>query len=499
MPRILNLPEVKEADRLTLAERSVSSLELMEHASAVFCAAFLQRFPNPGPGLVVCGPGNNGGDGLAIARLLHASGIPVQVVLTHSRAQLSPDALSNAKRLPKSIPVLKCMAEALASRFSEFSWLCDAVLGSGINRPLGPDVQPWVQAMNAFPGLRISVDMPTGLLNEMPADALSFSAHWTGTFHSPKLAFMFPSSQSRVGQFSVLDIGLTEPPAPRDALFWLDGPEIRSRLKVRKRFSHKGTFGHALLLAGSEGKMGAALLATRALLRTGVGLATLYGPRCGRDVVQASVPEAMYLSDPEKEWLSEVPPLGKYQAIGIGPGIGTHRQTASVVQKVLKRCVSPVVLDADALNLLAENPGLIKVLPEGSILTPHPKEFERLAGKSGTDYEVFQKAKAFSRDHQLVLVLKGAYTLICSPDGRSWFNSTGNPGMATGGSGDVLTGMLTSLLAQGYAPLDAALCGVYLHGLAGDLALEAESMESLLPSDLIACIGKAFKKGWATP
>jgi NAD(P)H-hydrate epimerase len=493
MPRILNLLEIKEADRLTIENQGITSLELMERAANVFCGAFLQQFPNPGPGVVVCGPGNNGGDGLAIARILHQLQIQVQVVLTCPKPQLSPDALANLKRLPKAIPILKTEPSKLISKIQTASWLCDALLGSGINRPLELDFLAWVSAMNAFPGLRISVDIPSGLLSEMPPGTVAFSAHWTGTFHSPKLPFMFPSSQGKVGLFSVLNISLDEPAEPGDSVYWLVESDIKQRLKTRMRFSHKGTFGHALIIAGSLGKMGAAILATRALLRSGAGLVTVYAPRCGRDLVQTAVPEAMFLSDPEKEWLSEVPSLGKFQAIGIGPGIGTHPETATMLQKVLKRSVHPLVLDADALNMISDYKSLLKDLPLGSILTPHPKEFERLVGKSGTDYEVFQKARAFARDKKVVLILKGAYTLICSPEGKAWFNSTGNQGMATGGSGDALTGILTSFLAQGYTPVDAALCGVYLHGLAGDLALEKESMESLLPSDLIEYLGKAFK------
>ena len=238
--------------------------------------------------------------------------------------------------------------------------------------------------------------------------------------------------------------------------------------------------------------MGAAILATKAMLRSGVGLATVCTPKGGREILQISVPEAMHISDLEKHFLTIVPPLGAYVSIGIGPGIGTHPATAELLNKVLDRVVHPFVLDADALNMISENKHLLSKIHHHSILTPHPKEFERLAGKSASDYDVFLKAREFARNHSVMLVLKGAYTLICSPEGKAWFNSTGNPGMATAGSGDVLTGLLTGLLTQGYAPEEACLLGVYMHGLAGDLAAARLGQNSLIAGDLIEGFSSAF-------
>jgi NAD(P)H-hydrate epimerase len=238
--------------------------------------------------------------------------------------------------------------------------------------------------------------------------------------------------------------------------------------------------------------MGAAILATKAMLRSGVGLATVCTPKGGREILQISVPEAMHISDMEKHFLSIVPPLGSYVSIGIGPGIGTHPATAEMLKKVLERVISPFVLDADALNLISENKHLLSKIHPYSILTPHPKEFERLAGKSSSDYDVFIKAREFARKHSVMLVLKGAYTLICSPDGKAWVNSTGNPGMSTAGSGDVLTGLLTGLLTQGYTPVEACLLGVYLHGLAGDLAAARLGQNAMIAGDLIDGFSSAF-------
>jgi NAD(P)H-hydrate epimerase len=295
-----------------------------------------------------------------------------------------------------------------------------------------------------------------------------------------------------VKDFSVLDIKLLLPPATGKVLYFQEAEDLRKCHKPRARFSHKGTFGHALLLAGSEGKMGAAMLATKALLRSGVGLLTVQVPSCGRDLIQLSAPSAMVMPDASEKDLSTVPDTTAFSAIGIGPGIGRNPETQEVLRALLQQN-KPMVLDADALNILAENPEMLKLLPENSILTPHPKEFSRISGFQGTDYARLQAARDFASKWKVYLILKGAYTLICSPDGSAWFNSTGNPGMAKGGSGDVLTGIITGLLAQSYSPEAAARLGVYLHGLAGDKAAARLGMQAMLPDDLIDSISEAWQ------
>jgi NAD(P)H-hydrate epimerase len=273
----------------------------------------------------------------------------------------------------------------------------------------------------------------------------------------------------------------------------VEDSDIRSIIKKRERFSHKGSFGHGLLIAGSEGKMGAAVLAAKGMLRSGVGLVSVLSPACGKDVLQIAVPEAMMVLDQETSSVSSLPTLENFKAIAIGPGIGQSVETGKLLFELLEKSQVPLVLDADALNLLAANPQNLLKIPFGSILTPHPKEFSRIASFSGSDYEREKAARKFAMDFGVFLILKGAFTLICSPNGELWNNSTGNPGMAKGGSGDVLTGILGGLLAQGYSALESCLLGVYLHGLAGDLAAEKMGQQAVLPSDLLDCLGDAWK------
>lgn len=491
--QILNSAESKAADQFTISKQGISSLDLMDRASNGFALALETRYPNLKSGLIVCGPGNNGGDGLALARIF-STNKSITVFLPEVFTELSADAQVNFGRLPNSVTVVRGNHQKLLEILSGFDWLCDALFGSGLNRPLEGEMADLVKNMNSFSGFRVSIDIPSGLLLRMTASSVAFKADWVGTFHSPKLPFLFPSSFAFVPEFTVIDIGLSLPEPTSSDIEFLERTQVAAILKKRKKFSHKGTFGHGLIIAGSEGKMGAAILATRAMLRSGIGLATVYTPKGGREILQISVPEAMHLADPEKHVLSTVPPLGNYISIGVGPGIGTHPATADMLKKVLERVVNPVVLDADALNILSEHKSILSKIHPHSILTPHPKEFERLAGKSDSDYDVFLKAREFARNHSVMLVLKGAYTLICSPEGKAWVNSTGNPGMGTAGSGDVLTGLLTGLLAQGYSPEEACLLGVYLHGLSGDLAAARLGQNALIAGDLIEGFSMAFSE-----
>jgi NAD(P)H-hydrate epimerase len=491
--RILQPQEIKKADRLTLKTRKITSLALMEKAVSAFLSAFLRRFPKPGPGLIVAGPGNNGGDGLALARMLTEKKIPVVVFIPDFTGKMSPERAEQEKKLPPSLKVIRGKASDLQKELQRgCRWVCDALFGVGLNRKPEGEWAELIELLNSFGGLKIALDVPSGFQTvNQPGDAV-FQSDWTGSFHCPRLGFLLPSNQKYVAEFEVLDIGLSEPEPEEWPVYFIEKKDIKTIIRPRKRFSHKGTFGHGMLISGSKGKMGAAVLASRAMLRSGVGLATVYGPSSGRIILQTAVPEAMWISDPEKDSISACPPLGTSSAVGVGPGIGNNPQTAKALKQILDRAILPLVADADALNILSENKQWLRLLPRLSLLTPHPGEFDRLAGKSATDEEVMRKALEFSRKYGIILILKGAFTFICHPDGRSWFNSKGNPGMATAGSGDALTGLLTGLLAQGYPPLDAALLGVYWHGFAGDLAADYQGQASLITSDLIDRLGKAF-------
>jgi len=489
--RLLSAREIKNADALTIEKQGINSLQLMERAALGFVASFLKRFPDPGKGLIICGPGNNGGDGLAIARLI-SDKLKVSLYLPDIFSSFSSDYGENLKRLPNTIQIFLGDFLALKEILHEFDWICDALFGIGFNRPPDPVLQDLIVTMNAFPKLKIAVDTPTGFRESELKKGQVFEADWVGTFHAPKLKFMFPESQKFISEFQVIDIQLTIPETNQSAIYFLEKSDVAKRLKSRQKFSHKGTFGHGLLIAGSEGKMGAAVISTAAMLRSGIGLVSVLVPKVGRDVLQITNPEAMIIVDKQKKEVGNLPLLGSYQSIGIGPGIGKGKSTQELVKQLLEQAICPLILDADALNILSENKDWLKLVPQNTILTPHPKEFERLAGKSNSDEQLFQKALEFSKKYKVFLVLKSAHTLICFPDGNAYFNSTGNAGMAKGGSGDALTGTITGLLAQRYRPGDACLIGVFVHGFAGDLAAAKKGQIGMTVSDLIDEFPSAF-------
>ena len=356
-----------------------------------------------------------------------------------------------------------------------------------------------VEHINSQPAVKISIDIPSGLFADShsdPKEGAIISADYTLSFQFPKLAFLLPENDFFTGQWHVLDIGLSHEYINRVKVskFFMQKRDIAPMLKQRRIFSHKGTFGHALLIAGSYGKMGAAILASRGCLRSGVGLLHTHIPKTGYSIMQTATPETMLSIDRYENYFSEVPDLSLYNAVGVGPGLGKEHQSQMALKLLIQNYKNPIVFDADALNILAENKTWLSFLPKNSILTPHPKEFERLAGKWSDDYDKLKKLREFSSKYNVYVVLKGAFTATCFPDKTIYFNSTGNPGMATAGSGDVLTGMITGLLAQGYTPGIAAVVGVYLHGLAGDLAARKKGQEGMVAGDIIENIGKAYKK-----
>ena len=375
--------------------------------------------------------------------------------------------------------------------------LIDALFGTGLNRAAEGLAADLIQVINQSTDPMIAIDMPSGLFTDISSHGqISIRATHTLSFQCYKLAFLLPENALATGQVHILDIGLHPQYQEETATHFelLDDTIIQAIYRVRSRFAHKGNFGHALLLAGSTGKMGAAVLAARACLRSGAGLLSCHIPGNGLNILQTSVPEAMAIPDPHPDSVSSVVSPEKYSAVGIGPGIGLSPESADCLKSLLDRYTQPVVIDADALNILATDKSLQERIPEGSILTPHPKEFERLAGPSQNDVDRIQKARELAARVKVVVVLKGHHTLVATPGGLCYFNNTGNAGMATAGSGDVLTGILTGLLAQGYSPVEAALLGVYLHGLAGDIAAAETSMESLIAGDIVSGLGQAFRQ-----
>lgn len=498
--KIFNTEQIRRLDQATIQEKGITSIALMEQASRAFCQWFTEQFPNRNSKIyVLCGTGNNGGDGLAISRLLAGDFYEVFPFQLQFGTTKSPDNLENLKRL--ELASAKKMVEINEGEsfptIPAGAVIIDAVFGSGLSRPVTGYWADFFQHINQLDATRVAVDIPSGMFADSPTTGVSIHADWTFSFEMPKLGFFFAENQHRVGQWAFGSIGLSEGFIENEPtnIHLLDEKTVKPLLRQRHRHDHKGSFGHALLVAGSYGKIGAAILAARACLRSGAGLVTVHAPKCGYEILQIAIPEAMVSVDEHQFAITDLQEdLGKFKVIGVGCGVGTNELTAHSLADLLRRTNVPLVLDADALNLLAGHPDFFKFLPKNSILTPHPKEFERMFGPSANEFERHALQLRKAKELGVFLILKGANTAIATPEGTCFFNNTGNPGMATGGSGDVLTGILTGLLAQGYSRLEASQLGVYLHGLAGDLAMHDLQQEALLASDITEHLGIAFKQ-----
>lgn len=501
MIKIFPTDKVKELDQYTIQNEPISSIDLVERASTVFVQEFCRRYSKQTRIIVFAGQGNNGADALAIARLLKDECYKVETYLFNPTEHLSFDCEMNKQRTlgMEKVEFTEVVADFVPPILTDRDVVIDGLFGSGLNRPLTGGFAAMVKYINQSDATIVSIDIPSGLFgeNNQTNDPDSIiRASLTLTFGFPKLAFFFPENAQYVGEWKVLDIGLHPAIVEHTATPYtmVAEEDIAEVFQPREKFSHKGTYGHALLIAGSKGKMGAALLAARSCLRSGAGLLTVHVPQRGELIVQTAFPEAMVSLDPHQDYFTTVPEIASYSAIGLGPGLGQHLESAAALERLLQTTDKPVVLDADALNLIASNKDLLNRIPERSILTPHPKEFDRIAGESSSMFERLKKAQAFALEHKLCVVLKGTYTATCTPGGNVYFNSTGNPGMATAGSGDVLTGIILGLLSQGTEPETAAVSGVFLHGTAGDLASVYRSEESMIAGDITEMLGKAFKQ-----
>ncbi|HEC44383.1 MAG TPA: NAD(P)H-hydrate dehydratase [Bacteroides sp.] len=518
--KIFTSEQVRSIDAYTIENEPIASIDLMERASVQIASWMGEVFEGERPFAFLVGPGNNGGDGLAVARMLAGMNYVVEVFLIRISKKLSPDAAINLERLQRQGKVGITEVEDTGgidslSRFSAdnpTAVLVDSIFGSGLTRKVGGLAADVISMVNSLPNLRVAIDMPSGLFGEdmrgNNPDAI-LKADYTLALQSPSLSFFFSENQEYTGIWEVLPIGLhPEILESEETQYRYLLPQYLSTLLTeRKKFDHKGSYGHALLIAGCYGMMGAAVLAARACLRSGIGLVTSHVPRFGYQILQGSVPESLISIDQSDIMFSAAPALGLFSAVGVGPGLGCKPNSGKALKELIETVSVPMVIDADALNLLSSNPEWISLLPENTILTPHPKEFDRLfaaeslkgkersdrEGKSQAGYERHLLQIEFAGKHKLIIVLKGAHTSIAFPDGRCWFNTSGNPGMATAGSGDVLTGIILSLLAQGYSPGNSAMLGVYLHGLAADLAAETSSEESLIAGDIIESLGLAFQ------
>ena len=484
---IISGNQVQQVDASYCSMKEVSSLDLMERASISFVDWLMQWISDCDKSIYIfSGPGNNGGDGVAIARLLKYMNQKVHLIYMKEVAECSQDFQDNFHRLPDGISVSKFVV--WDGKIGEDSIIIDAVFGVGINRPLEGPYLSLIKMLNKLDALKISIDIPSGLPADKAAFGTAFKADHTATFQFPKLSLLFPEHAELVGELHILDIGIPDHFLNRFERndFYLRQEDVLAFHRTFHRFSHKGDFGKVLFIGSELGKTGAINLSGYAALRTGSGLVQIAPSLEDPFRMTPIVPELMLYQDFSKTSLNQ------FDAIGIGPGWGTDIEK-DYFQSIFARFKKPMVIDADGLNLLAAYPELMKEIPENSILTPHLKEFERLVGESANHLERIEKASSLAKKYKVIVILKGAHTLIALPDGRKIFNSTGNHYMATAGSGDVLTGMLTSFLGQGYAPENAAICGVFHHGLAGDIASKSK-LRGMIASDIIESIPDTYIK-----
>jgi len=494
--KILSTTQIRDLDNYTINHAPIYSIDLMERASLAFTNWFIARYDDSRPIRIVCGPGNNGGDGLAVARLLDERFYKVEVYLFLSAKKTSADFDTNLNRLQTktNVPIYHIQEDKSLPVFQKNTILIDAILGSGLTRPAEDFLKCLIEHINNQKITCISIDVPSGLFADKHTGGASILAARTCCFEVPKLAFMMPENHARIGEWTAVPIGL-HPQKMADMkshTHYVERDFVQKIFKKRNKYDHKGKFGHALLVVGARGMLGAALLAARACMRSGAGLLTVHAPETLENPLLHALPEAMY-SRESNAYFATPPKSKKYSVVGIGCGLGQALPTVSALEKLMQNYAQPMVIDADALNLISGHKHLFEYIPKGSIFTPHPKEFSRLFGFYSNDFmrNMIQIEK--SVEHGIYIVLKGAHTCISTPEGKVFFNSTGNPGMATAGSGDVLTGVITGLLASKYSPQEAAILGVYVHGLAGDLAVEKMGQKSLIASDIIEYLGAAFQ------
>ena len=499
--KILSCAQQKEADAYTIEHDSILSINLMEKAASLITEAICRRWNKSHRIVAFAGPGNNGGDAVAVARMLHLKNYQVQVVLFNIKGNLSEDCLTNIKRLQECgfTNYTEVSTQFDPPKLSADDIVIDGLFGTGLNMPLSGGFAAVVQYINASPAKVVSIDIPSGMMGEDNTRNIRqniIKANLTLTINLPKLSFLFAENEDLIGELEVLDIGINKEFSKQaeSSNYIIEEKEVAEIVRPRKKFAHKGNFGHALIIAGSYGMGGAAVLSAKSCLRCGTGLLTVHTPVCNHLLLQASVPEAMAQDDMDDRFFAEVIDLDSYQALGIGPGLGQEEFTAQAIINQLKECYIPAVIDADAINALSTYRNQLNCVPKGSILTPHVKELERLVGRCSNSFERIQKAKDLASYLQIYIILKGAWSVVITPEGECHFNPTGNPGMATGGSGDVLTGILTSLLAQGYSSKEACLLGVYLHGIAGDIAAEKFGEISMNASDIINSLPEAWKQ-----
>lgn len=495
--KILSAKQIQDLDAYTIKHRNIESIDLMETAAAVFYNWFIDKINYRNQDIsIVCGRGNNGGDGLAVARMLHAANYKVKVLVLEYSDSTSLDFRTNLYKYQQlSGAPIKFVYKDESLDLGECDVIIDAIFGTGLNRAVEGKFKEAIEIINASNKKVYAIDIASGLLADDHSVGIAVEADHVLSFQLPKLAFMFPENQKAIHNWEIQSIGLVQDKIDSTSTknYYVDKALAQSLVLNRNKFDHKGNYGHACIVGGSHGMMGALILASSACMRTGSGLLSVQVPGCGYTIIQTKLPEAMVNNVSGDKRIDEIKTNPIIDAYGIGPGLGTHATTKEALSSFLKAHRSPMVLDADALNIIAANQELLNHIPEHSILTPHVKEFERLFGRTATDFDRNRLQKLVSAKYKIYVLLKGAHSCSSTPSGECYFNSTGNNGMATAGSGDVLTGIITSLLTQGYDSEAACILGAYIHGLAGDHAAAQVGHRSLIASDIVNNISSAFK------
>lgn len=501
--KIFTSNQIHELDQYTIEHEPIRSIDLMERAAKTLARAISDMWTAETPMVTFAGPGNNGGDALAVSRLLAEQGYQITVYLFNIYQKLSEDCATNKQRIVESKRVkqfTEVTQEFDPPKLDASTVVIDGLFGSGLNKPLSGGFASLVKYINQSAAKVVSIDMPSGLMTEdntYNIRANIIKAHTTLTLQQKKLSFLFPENQQFIGRLKVLDIRLSAEGTEKIKAQYsiIEENDVRQLLMPRDPFAHKGTMGSALVVAGSFGMAGAAVMAAKACYRAGAGKVTVHTPRKNNEIVQISVPEAIVNLDHEETYIGTAIDTEDFDAMAIGPGIGQVETTAIAMISQVRRATCPVVADADALNIISNHRAWMQQLPKGIILTPHPKEFDRMNGSPCADsYERLSKARTMAEHLEAYIILKGHLSALCMPNGSVFFNQTGNAGMATAGSGDVLTGIITGLLARGYNQGDACKLGMYLHGLAGDIAAKELGEESLMATDIIKYLPKAFER-----
>lgn len=500
--KIFKSQDLRVIETATCESQNIDSLELMERAANAACYEIISRFLPSQRIVVVAGPGNNGGDALAVARLLIERGYKhVEIFLFNIKGQLAHDCGEERKKLITldGIDFTEVTREFTPPYLGENDVVIDGLFGSGLNGPLKGGFVMLARYINESEAYVISLDIPSGMSGESNRDISHrdmVHADLTLTFQLPRLSFFFEENSEIIGEWKLLDIDLDQEKMKElsSDFMLVEARSVRPLLRPRRPFTGKRDYGSALIFAGSTGMMGAAVMCARSCMRSGAGLATVHSARNGQQIVQTAVPETMYEPDRNEHVISDMTLHHAHQAIAVGPGIGTHSVTIDALESLLKNCEYPLVLDADALNCIAQRPALLTMLPRNTVITPHIGEFDRLFGEHRSGEERLAKAIEMAKYYNIIIVLKGHFTVTVRPTGKVYFNSTGNPGMATAGAGDVLTGVIAAFMAQGFRPEHAATVGVYIHGLAGDMAAEEKGEIGMTAMDIADNVGRAVRK-----